>query len=189
MHAINNESLATIVLGAQWGDEGKGKIVDLLATKANVVCRFNGGGNAGHTVVANGVEYDFHILPSGVINDQCISIIGNGCVVNIPDLIREVYKNELKGLKGLTERLLISNRAHLVFDFHKRVDALLDVSRGAATLGTTNMGIGPTYASKVTRNGIRMCDLFDDFVGFAEKFRALVQAANTAVGLFVCFFF
>ena len=181
MTGVINESLATIVLGSQWGDEGKGKIVDLLATKANVVCRFNGGGNAGHTVVVDGVEYDFHILPSGVINDKCISIIGNGCVVNIQDLIREVCKNDLKGLNGLTERLLISNLAHLNFDFHKRVDALIDVSRGAATLGTTNMGIGPTYASKVTRNGIRMCDLFDDFVGFTEKFRALVQSANAEV--------
>merc|ERR1719215_1330762 len=99
-----------VVLGSQWGDEGKGKIVDLLATKADVVCRFNGGNNAGHTVIADGVEYDFHLLPSGIINEQCKSIIGNGCVIHIPDLIKEIEKNEKKGLKNWKDRLFISDR-------------------------------------------------------------------------------
>jgi adenylosuccinate synthase len=103
----------TIILGAQWGDEGKGKIVDLLATKADIVCRFNGGNNAGHTIVANGIEYDFHLLPSGIINEDCISVIGNGVVVNLPELLKEIEKNEAKGLKNWKSRLYISDRAHL----------------------------------------------------------------------------
>lgn len=168
-------SVGTVILGSQWGDEGKGKIVDLLATKANVVCRFNGGNNAGHTVIANGVEYDFHLLPSGIINEQCISIIGNGCVIHIPDLLKEIEKNEAKGLKNWQERLFISSRAHLVFDMHQEIDGLVEGSKGKDSLGTTKKGIGPTYSSKATRNGIRVCDLFDDFSIFEQKFRSLVK--------------
>ena len=144
-------SKATIILGSQWGDEGKGKIVDLLATKADIVCRFNGGNNAGHTVIANGIEYDFHLLPSGIINESCISIIGNGCVVHLPDLLKEIAKNEAKGLKNWKERLYISDRAHLVFDLHQEIDGLVEGQKGKDSLGTTKKGIGPTYASKATR--------------------------------------
>lgn len=123
-------SVATVILGSQWGDEGKGKIVDLLATKANAVCRFNGGNNAGHTVIAKGVEYDFHMLPSGIINEQCVSIIGNGCVVHLADLLKEIAKNEAKGLKDWQNRLYISDRAHLVFDLHQEIDGLVEGSKG-----------------------------------------------------------
>lgn len=123
-------SKATIILGSQWGDEGKGKIVDLLATKADVVCRFNGGNNAGHTVIANGIEYDFHMLPTGIINEACTSIIGNGCVIHLPDMLKEISKNEAKGLKDWQNRLYISDRAHLVFDLHQEIDGLVEGQKG-----------------------------------------------------------
>ena len=163
-------SLATVILGSQWGDEGKGKIVDLLATKADAVCRFNGGNNAGHTVIANGVEYDFHLLPSGIINEDCVSVIGNGCVVHLPDLLKEIAKNEAKGLKNWQNRLKISDRAHLVFDLHQEIDGLVEGHKGKDSLGTTKKGIGPTYSSKATRNGVRVCDLMNDFSVFEQKF-------------------
>ncbi len=135
------------------GDEGKGKIVDLLALKADIVCRFNGGNNAGHTILVDGVEYDFHSLPSGIINENCISVIGNGCIVHLPDLLSEISKNEAKGLKNWQSRLYISDRAHLgdfvelvedefliliakflcfflVFDLHQEIDKLTETGRG-----------------------------------------------------------
>lgn len=168
-------SKVTVILGSQWGDEGKGKIVDLLATKADAVCRFNGGNNAGHTVIANGIEYDFHILPSGIINEKCLSLVGNGCVIHLPDMLKEIEKNEAKGLKDWQSRLLISDRAHLVFDLHQEIDGLVESHKGKDSLGTTKKGIGPTYSSKATRNGIRVCDLmYGDFTLFEEKFKALV---------------
>lgn len=179
---MNNNKSLTIILGSQWGDEGKGKIVDLLATKADIVCRFNGGNNAGHTVLVNGVEYDFHLLPSGIINDQCVSVIGNGCVVHLPDLMKEIEKNVAKGLKDWQSRLLISDRAHLVFDLHQEIDGLIENKRGGNgdSLGTTKKGIGPTYSSKATRNGIRVCDLVDNFEVFEKKFRNLINYTRDA---------
>lgn len=163
-------SKATVILGAQWGDEGKGKIVDLLACEADVVCRFNGGNNAGHSVIAKGVEYDFHMLPTGIINEKCLSVIGNGCVVHLPDMLNEIQKNEAKGIKNWQDRLLISDRAHMVFDLHQEIDGLVEGHKGKESLGTTKKGIGPTYASKATRNGIRFCDLMhDDFSIFEAK--------------------
>ncbi|GLG95520.1 Adenylosuccinate synthetase [Gryllus bimaculatus] len=164
----------TVVLGAQWGDEGKGKVVDMLATDADIVCRCQGGNNAGHTVVVEDREYDFHLLPSGIINPKCKSIIGNGVVVHLPGLFEELEKNEKKGLTSWEDRLLISDRAHLVFDFHQQVDGLQEREKGEQSLGTTKKGIGPTYSSKATRNGIRIADLLGDFNLFSEKFKGLV---------------
>ncbi|EAA07403.5 adenylosuccinate synthetase isoform X1 [Anopheles arabiensis] len=164
----------TVVLGAQWGDEGKGKVVDMLAADADIVCRCQGGNNAGHTVVVNGVDFDFHLLPSGIIHEKCISIIGNGVVVHLPGLFEELAKNEAKGLKNWTDRLIISNRAHLVLDLHQQVDGLQEAEKGGKSLGTTKKGIGPCYSSKATRNGIRVSDLLGDFKMFSEKFEALV---------------
>ncbi|XP_034250783.1 adenylosuccinate synthetase [Thrips palmi] len=164
----------TVVLGAQWGDEGKGKVVDMLATDVDVVCRCQGGNNAGHTVVVEDREYDFHLLPSGIINPKCKSVIGNGVVIHLPGLFEEIEKNEAKGLTGWKDRLLISDRAHLVFDFHQSVDGLQEQEKGKKSLGTTKKGIGPTYSSKATRNGIRIADLLGDFNLFAEKFESLV---------------
>ena len=170
-------SKATVILGSQWGDEGKGKITDLLATKSDFVCRFNGGNNAGHTVIANGIEYDFHLLPSGIINEECISIIGNGCFIHLPDLLKEIAKNEAKGLTNWKDRLYISERAHLVFDLHQEIDRLVECQKGKDSLGTTKKGIGPAYASKGNRNGIRVTDLID-FDIFETKFRVLVKCSK-----------
>ncbi|CAL7937349.1 unnamed protein product [Xylocopa violacea] len=166
----------TVVLGAQWGDEGKGKVVDMLAMDADVVCRCQGGSNAGHTVVVNGAEFHFHLLPSGVINPRCISLIGNGVVIHLPGLFEELESNEAKGLENWQERLVISDRAHMVFDFHQQVDGLQELEKGAQSIGTTKKGIGPTYSSKAARNGLRIGDLLGDFDKFSQKFDMLVTS-------------
>ncbi|XP_075678212.1 adenylosuccinate synthetase [Dermatophagoides pteronyssinus] len=168
-------SKVTAVLGAQWGDEGKGKIVDLIASEMDVICRCQGGNNAGHTVVADGVEYDFHLLPSGIINTNITSVLGNGVVIHLGQLLDEIHKNEGKGLKNWQQRLIISDRAHLVFDFHQEVDGLIEKAKGNKSLGTTKKGIGPTYSTKASRIGIRMADLMGDFEKFSEKFHSLVK--------------
>nr|CAD7395473.1 unnamed protein product [Timema poppensis] len=168
-------SKVTVVLGAQWGDEGKGKVVDMLATEVDIVCRCQGGNNAGHTVVVDRTEYDFHLLPSGIINPKCKSVIGNGVVIHLPGLFDELEKNEAKGLANWEDRLLISDRAHIVFDFHQQVDGLQELEKGQKSLGTTKKGIGPTYSSKATRNGIRVADLLGNFDQFIEKFQSLAS--------------
>uniref|UniRef100_A0AAY4AQD8 Adenylosuccinate synthetase n=1 Tax=Denticeps clupeoides TaxID=299321 RepID=A0AAY4AQD8_9TELE len=171
----------TVVLGAQWGDEGKGKVVDLLAMDADVVCRCQGGNNAGHTVVVDSVEYDFHLLPSGVLNKKATSFIGNGVVIHLPGLFEEAEKNLQKG-QGWEERLKISDRAHIVFNFHQAVDGLQEQERqqqAGKNLGTTKKGIGPAYSSKAARNGLRVCDLMSDFTVFEEKFRVLAGHFQT----------
>ncbi|XP_003214340.2 adenylosuccinate synthetase isozyme 1 [Anolis carolinensis] len=168
----------TVVLGSQWGDEGKGKVVDLLATEADIVCRCQGGNNAGHTVVVDGKEYDFHLFPSGIINPKAISFIGNGVVIHLPGLFEEAEKNEKKGLKDWEKRLIISDRAHIVFDFHQAVDGLQEVQRQAQegkNIGTTKKGIGPTYSSKAARTGLRVCDLLADFDEFSSRFKNLAH--------------
>ncbi|XP_020643495.2 adenylosuccinate synthetase isozyme 2 isoform X2 [Pogona vitticeps] len=121
----------TVVLGAQWGDEGKGKVVDLLAQDADIVCRCQGGNNAGHTVVVDSVEYDFHLLPSGIINPKVTAFIGNGVVIHLPGLFEEAEKNvkKGKGLEGWEKRLIISDRAHIVFDFHQAADGIQEQQR------------------------------------------------------------
>ncbi|XP_034284120.2 adenylosuccinate synthetase isozyme 2 isoform X2 [Pantherophis guttatus] len=124
-------NLVTVVLGAQWGDEGKGKVVDLLAQDADIVCRCQGGNNAGHTVVVDSVEYDFHLLPSGIINPKVTAFIGNGVVIHLPGLFEEAEKNvkKGKGLEGWEKRLIISDRAHIVFDFHQAADGIQEQQR------------------------------------------------------------
>lgn len=164
----------TVVLGTQWGDEGKGKAVDMLATESDVVCRCQGGNNAGHTVVVKDTEFDFHLLPSGIINPDCKSVIGNGVVIHIPGLFEEITKNEIKGLSDWKERLVVSDRAHLVFDFHQEVDGLQEIEKGKHSIGTTKKGIGPAYSSKAARSGIRVADLVGDFSIFADKYKSLV---------------
>ncbi|XP_043914128.1 adenylosuccinate synthetase isozyme 2 [Protopterus annectens] len=170
----------TVVLGAQWGDEGKGKVVDLLAQDADIVCRCQGGNNAGHTVVVDSVEYDFHLLPSGIINPKAIAFIGNGVVIHLPGLFEEAEKNAKKG-KGLEDwdkRLIISDRAHIVFDFHQAADGIQEQQRqqqAGKNLGTTKKGIGPVYSSKAARSGLRICDLLADFQDFSERFKVLAN--------------
>uniref|UniRef100_H3DHY0 Adenylosuccinate synthetase n=1 Tax=Tetraodon nigroviridis TaxID=99883 RepID=H3DHY0_TETNG len=175
--AVGNQ--VTVVLGAQWGDEGKGKVVDLLAQDADVVCRCQGGNNAGHTVVVDAVEYDFHLLPSGIINPKATAFIGNGVVIHLPGLFEEAAKNESKGngLKGWEQRLIISDRAHIVFDFHQAVDIQEQQRREQAgkNLGTTKKGIGPVYSAKAARSGLRICDLLSDFTQFSERYKVLAR--------------
>ncbi|KAM9847217.1 adenylosuccinate synthase, like isoform 2-T2 [Aulostomus maculatus] len=174
------QNKVTVVLGAQWGDEGKGKVVDLLAMDADIVCRCQGGNNAGHTVVVDSVEYDFHLLPSGVLNKKAVSFIGNGVVIHLPGLFEEAEKNlqKGKGLQGWEGRLKISDRAHIVFNFHQAVDGIQEQQRQqqeGKNLGTTKKGIGPAYSSKAARNGLRVCDLVSDFKVFEDKFRMLAE--------------
>ncbi|XP_030922051.1 adenylosuccinate synthetase isozyme 1-like [Geospiza fortis] len=141
-------------------------------------CLLQGGNNAGHTVVVDGKEYDFHLFPSGIINPKAISFIGNGVVIHLPGLFEEAEKNEKKGLKDWEKRLIISDRAHIVFDFHQAVDGLQEVQRQAQegkNIGTTKKGIGPTYSSKAARTGLRICDLLSDFDEFSSRFKNLAQ--------------
>ncbi|XP_070980903.1 adenylosuccinate synthetase isozyme 2-like isoform X2 [Oncorhynchus clarkii lewisi] len=153
----------TVVLGAQWGDEGKGKVVDLLAQDADIVCRCQGGNNAGHTVVVDSVEYDFHLLPSGIINPKVTAFIGNGVVIHLPGLFEEAEKNMRKGK---------------MFDFHQAVDGVQEQQRqeqAGKNLGTTKKGIGPVYSAKAARSGLRICDLMSDFTQFSERFKVLAS--------------
>ncbi|KAG7462970.1 hypothetical protein MATL_G00190400 [Megalops atlanticus] len=178
--APNVGNKVTVVLGAQWGDEGKGKVVDLLAQDADIVCRCQGGNNAGHTVVVDSVEYDFHLLPSGIINPRVTAFIGNGVVIHLPGLFEEAEKNlrKGKGLDGWEKRLIISDRAHIVFDFHQAVDGVQEQQRQqqeGKNLGTTKKGIGPVYSAKAARSGLRICDLLSDFQAFSERYKILAQ--------------
>jgi adenylosuccinate synthase len=166
-----------VVLGAQWGDEGKGKLVDVLGARYDMVARFNGGSNAGHTLVVNGVKYAFHLLPCGMLYDKVVNVIGNGVVLHIPTLLKEIKNLEDKGIKvaGGTGKLKISNRAHLLFDFHQVVDGLSEASKGASGIGTTKKGIGPAYSSKSTRNGVRVGELLGDWTSFKQRYMELLS--------------
>eukprot|EP00794_Sanderia_malayensis_P020014 gene20014-21975_t len=164
-----------IIIGAQWGDEGKGKVVDLLAESMDLVCRGQGGSNAGHTVVVGDKSYFFHLIPSGVTNTSSKVVIGNGVVIHLPTLFKEIETNTNKGLQNMEERIIVSDRAHLVFDMHQEVDGFLEAMRGSKSIGTTKRGIGPTYATKALRNGVRVCDLVGNFEIFTEKFKNLVK--------------
>ncbi|KAJ3082462.1 hypothetical protein HK102_001664 [Quaeritorhiza haematococci] len=175
-------SKVTVVLGSQWGDEGKGKLVDLLAQDIDVCCRCQGGNNAGHTIVVDGVKFDFHILPSGLVNPKCICVVGNGCVIHLPSFFKELENVESKGIDA-TGRLFVSDRAHLVFDYHQIVDGLKEVELGLANIGTTKKGIGPTYSSKASRSGLRVHHLLhmDDF---ANKLRTTLANKMKRYGNF-----
>lgn len=182
----------SVVLGSQWGDEGKGKLVDLLSGNVDMVARCQGGNNAGHTVVAEGVAYAFHLLPSGLAHEKVEGILGNGVVVHVGELLGEIEANEAKGLAAIgPDRLKVSDRAHLVFDMHRQADGRQEEERtkSKTMLGTTKKGIGPAYASKSYRSGIRMGDLvghhFDAY--FAARFKRLaedhVKAFNVQVDI------
>ncbi|KAG9081525.1 hypothetical protein FS749_007600 [Ceratobasidium sp. UAMH 11750] len=186
----------TVVLGSQWGDEGKGKLVDVFAAEADVCARCAGGNNAGHTIVVQHpndesvnekvrgkkIKYDFHLLPSGLVSPKCVSIIGAGVVVHIPSFFAELDALEQKGL-DCTGRIFLSDRAHLVFDFHQIVDGLKEVELGGKSIGTTKKGIGPAYSSKASRSGMRVHHLFDHDA-FATKFRKLVEGRFKRYGYF-----
>ncbi|CAH6419224.1 Adenylosuccinate synthase [uncultured virus] len=147
------------VLGAQWGDEGKGKLVDNLAPSFDLCCRFNGGSNAGHTIVANGVKFAFHLLPSGILEESTICVLGNGVVVNPNNLLSEMATVRAQNIKISSENLKISDRCHIVLDLHKMIDGFSEEELGINKIGTTKQGIGPCFADKSNRLGIRICDI------------------------------
>ena len=147
------------VIGTQWGDEGKGKIVDLLADKADCIVRFQGGNNAGHTLVIDGKTYKLNLLPSGIVRENTVSYIGNGVVLDPFALIDEIKAVEAQGLKITPEKLIISESCHLILPLHKMLDGQMEDARGRMNIGTTKKGIGPAYEDKVARRGIRMTDL------------------------------
>lgn len=167
-----------VVIGAQWGDEGKGKVIDILAKDADVVARSQGGNNAGHTVIVDDVKYKLHLVPSGVIYPGKICIIGNGVVVDPKALLEEIEELQSQGVN--TDSLMISDRAHIIFPYHRSIDGLQEDSRGGSDIGTTRRGIGPAYMDKVERSGIRFCDLLNPDV-FAKKVRENVQRKNLII--------
>ncbi|MDR0851555.1 MAG: adenylosuccinate synthase [Clostridiales Family XIII bacterium] len=166
------------VVGSQWGDEGKGKIIDYLAGGADVVVRAQGGSNAGHSVVIDGKRYSLHLIPSGILNPGAENIIGNGVVFDPAGFFEELKSLESDGVN--TEKIYVSDRAHVVFPWHKTLDALSEKARGAASIGTTLKGIGPCYMDKVERSGIRVCDLICEEI-FREKFEAQLAAKNAII--------
>ncbi|GAB6066183.1 adenylosuccinate synthase [Aquifex pyrophilus] len=155
-----------VILGAQWGDEGKGKIVDLLSEHYDITVRYQGGSNAGHTVVVNGEKFILHLLPTGILHEHVIGVIAQGMVVDLEVLKEEIEELERKGLP-VKERLVISDRVHLVMPYHKVLDALFEKKRG---IGTTLRGIGPAYMFKYGRKGIRISDLYDE-----KRFYSLLE--------------
>ncbi|MFD0894348.1 adenylosuccinate synthase [Luteolibacter ambystomatis] len=166
----------TIVTGLQWGDEGKGKIVDYLTEEADVVVRGQGGNNAGHTVIAKGTKYILNLLPSGILWDDKLNVIGNGVVVDPVGLVAEIGRIEAQGVSITPDKLLISDRAHVVLPFHKELDAARELALGDQKIGTTKRGIGPTYADKINRCGLRMADLLNKEFTTAQIARRLVDA-------------
>ena len=148
-----------VVIGSQWGDEGKGKIVDWLSSKADVVVRFQGGHNAGHTLVIDGVTYKLRLLPSGIVRKNTISIIGNGVVVDPWALLDEIKEISSKGIEITPKNLIISDSANLILPFHKELDEIREDAAGKEKIGTTRRGIGPAYEDKVGRRSIRIMDL------------------------------
>ena len=171
---------AFIVLGAQWGDEGKGKMTDYLAEDANVVVRFQGGNNAGHTVVVGDKEYKLHLIPSGILYEDKLNVIGNGVVVDPKALFEEIDYLEGVGVKVTPEKLIISDRAQLIMPYHKILDRLKEKARGKNDIGTTGKGIGPCYTDKFERCGIRVCDLMHEEV-FTEKLKENIEMKNAYI--------
>ena len=151
-----------VVVGSQWGDEGKGKIVDWLSSEADVVVRFQGGHNAGHTLVIDGVTYKLRLLPSGIVRKNKISIIGNGVVVDPWALLDEIKEIKEKGVNVNEKNFIISEAANLILPFHKEMDEIREDSAGKAKIGTTRRGIGPAYEDKIGRRSIRVMDLVSE---------------------------
>ncbi len=175
-----------IVVGAQWGDEGKGKATDQLAGNVDVVVKFNGGNNAGHTVVIGDEHYALHLLPAGILSDKAIPVIGNGVVVDPEALFEELDAMESRGVD--CSRLVISPNAHVIAPFNRLVDRAVEAALGEGQIGTTGRGIGPTYADKMNRIGIRIQDLFDEEIlrarierSLAEKNRLLAEVDHEPV--------
>jgi len=169
---------SVVVVGTQWGDEGKGKIVDLLTRYADFVVRFQGGNNAGHTLVVDGKQFIFHIIPSGILYDDKMCMIGNGVIIDPGVLLTEIDKLEAQGLKVTPERMMISERAHLIMPYHASLDQAKEAALSdGKKIGTTGRGIGPCYMDKVGRVGITAGDLLDDDL-FREKLTTAIEEKN-----------
>ena len=167
----------TAVLGAQWGDEGKGKITDMLASKSDVVARFSGGDNAGHTVVVGAETFKLHLTPSGILYPGVLCVLGSGMVISLGSLINELKGLSEKGVDVSARRLRIDGKAHLVLPYHIALDGASETQLGGSAIGTTCRGIGPSYADKASRRGLRALDMLDETV-FADRLRAEAQAKN-----------
>src|SRR5215216_3438909 len=168
------------VLGAQWGDEGKGKIVDMLTPHFSTVARYQGGHNAGHTVYVDGQKFVLHLIPSGILHPGVTCIIGNGVVIDPQALFKEV--DELARMGTMVDgRLLISEKAHIILPYHRELDVLSEARRGERKIGTTSRGIGPAYEDKIGRRGIRVCDLLGDREALAQEVRENVSARNRMI--------
>lgn len=165
-----------VIIGTQWGDEGKGKIVDLLAEKADIVARFQGGNNAGHTMVVEGQQFISHLVPSGILQGK-ICVIGNGLVVDPAVLLEEIDYLAKKGIDTDPDKLKISEKAHLIMPYHKAIDNAREQKKGNNKIGTTGRGIGPCYEDKATRRGVRFVDLIDEAV-FDERVRTILDEKN-----------
>ncbi len=165
-----------VIVGTQWGDEGKGKIVDLLAEYADIVVRFQGGNNAGHTMVVNGEQFISHLVPSGILQKK-ICLIGNGMVVDPAVLLEEFDNLSNNGIDVGSDKLKISEKAHIIMPYHKAIDLAREKMKGDKKIGTTGRGIGPCYEDKATRRGIRFVDLLDPEV-FREKVNIILEEKN-----------
>ncbi len=171
-----------IVLGAQWGDEGKGKIVDLFSDRFDIVARYQGGHNAGHTVYIGETKYVLKLIPSGILRKGILAIIGNGVVVDLAALVDEMDKLEKAGV-NVSGQLAISNRAHVIFPYHRMVEKMSEAREGRTSIGTTSRGIGPCYEDKIARRGIRIADLYDRDT-FDVLYKALCEDKQTLAHAF-----
>jgi len=176
---MNNIS---VIIGTQWGDEGKGKIVDLLSENADYVVRFHGGNNAGHTVIVGGKKYPFHLIPAGILQPKAVGVIGNGVLIDLEVLSSEIKMLQDEGM-DLKKKLIISDRCHLILPYHKALDLAYENARGKNKLGTTGRGIGPAFADKVSYNGIRIHELMDWNL-FIEKFKFQAKIKNEILKTF-----
>ncbi len=164
------------IIGSQWGDEGKGKIVDLLSEKAELIVRYQGGTNAGHTVVIDGVQYILHLIPSGILRPNKICVIGNGVVVDLEAMVRELEDLESAGIK-VAGRLLVSDRAQIIMPYHRELDGADEDMRGKSSIGTTRRGIGPAYSDRASRLGLRMGDLKNAAL-FRKRVEKILRVKN-----------
>ena len=167
----------TILVGAQWGDEGKGKIIDVLTGTADVVVRSQGGNNAGHTVIHGGTKYVLHLIPSGILRRGKVCVIGNGVVVDPVALVQEIEGLRKLGIK-VDENLILSDCAHLVMPYHRVLDEQRELRKGRAKIGTTKRGIGPAYGDKAARTGLRVSDLMQPIL-FSKKLQAKIRENNS----------